>query len=116
MESLKILVAVVLSLGTASAATVSPQAHTHLHICEHAIATNQSLVAVRVFDMKRIFNAAFLPSYPQLGVVRTEGGQVQGKNIPLGLFRSVDVFKGIPFAAKPGLFEKPKAHPGWDGV
>ncbi|XP_018548600.2 LOW QUALITY PROTEIN: bile salt-activated lipase-like [Lates calcarifer] len=72
MEKLKILLAVVLSLGTASAAS--------------------------------------------LGVVQTEGGSVRGQNIPLGLFRSVDVFKGIPFAAKPGTFEKPKPHPGWDGV
>ncbi|XP_051269111.1 bile salt-activated lipase-like [Dicentrarchus labrax] len=72
MEKLKILFAVVLSLGTASAAS--------------------------------------------LGVVQTEGGSVQGQNIPLCLSRSVDVFKGIPFAAKPGKFEKPKPHPGWDGV
>ncbi|XP_075885490.1 bile salt-activated lipase-like [Nelusetta ayraudi] len=72
MESLKILLAVVFGLGTASAAT--------------------------------------------LGVVTTEGGQVRGKNLPLALYRSVDVFKGIPFAAKPGLFEKPRAHPGWDGI
>ncbi|XP_053195605.1 bile salt-activated lipase-like [Scomber japonicus] len=72
MEKLKILFAVVLSLGTASAAS--------------------------------------------LGVVHTEGGSVQGQNIPLGLFRSVDVFKGIPFAAKPGTLEKPKPHPGWDGI
>ncbi|KAM8744215.1 bile salt-activated lipase-like [Acanthopagrus schlegelii] len=72
MEKLKILIAVVLSLGTASAAT--------------------------------------------LGVVQTEGGSVQGRNIPLGLFRSVDVFKGIPFAAQPGVFEKPTPHPGWDGI
>nr|BAO01448.1 bile salt-activated lipase 2 [Thunnus orientalis] len=72
MEKLKILFAVVLSLGTASAAS--------------------------------------------LGVVHTEGGDVRGQNIPLGLFRSVDVFKGIPFAAKPGTFEKPKPHPGWDGI
>uniref|UniRef100_A0A671YUN9 Carboxylic ester hydrolase n=1 Tax=Sparus aurata TaxID=8175 RepID=A0A671YUN9_SPAAU len=72
MEKLKILFAVVLSLGTASAAT--------------------------------------------LGVVQTEGGSVQGQNIPLGLFRSVDVFKGIPFAAQPGVFEKPKPHPGWDSI
>ncbi|XP_029921653.1 bile salt-activated lipase-like [Myripristis murdjan] len=51
-----------------------------------------------------------------LGVVKTEGGSVQGKNIRLGLFRSVDVFKGIPFAAKPGTLEKPRPHPGWTGV
>ncbi|KAM7369282.1 hypothetical protein PAMP_013562 [Pampus punctatissimus] len=55
-------------------------------------------------------------SAASLGVVHTEGGSVQGQNIPLGLFRSVDVFKGIPFAAKPGAFEKPKPHPGWDGI
>ncbi|XP_056259911.1 bile salt-activated lipase-like isoform X1 [Seriola aureovittata] len=72
MEKLKILLGVILSLGTASAAS--------------------------------------------LGVVQTEGGSVQGRNIPLSLFRSVDVFKGIPFAAKPGTFEKPKPHPGWDGI
>ncbi|XP_059214437.1 bile salt-activated lipase-like [Centropristis striata] len=72
MEKLKILFAVVFSLGTASAAS--------------------------------------------LGVVQTEGGAVQGRNIPLGLFRSVDVFKGIPFAAQPGTLEKPKAHPGWNGI
>lgn len=52
----------------------------------------------------------------QLGVVQTEGGSVQGQNIPLGTERSIDIFKGIPFAAKPGLFEKPRAHPGWDGA
>nr|XP_046172591.1 bile salt-activated lipase-like [Oncorhynchus gorbuscha] len=52
-----------------------------------------------------------------LGVVYTEGGMVQGKNINSdGLFRTMDVFKGIPFADKPGKFEKPKRHPGWDGV
>lgn len=56
------------------------------------------------------------PPLAQLGVVQTEGGSVQGQNIPLGTERSVDVFKGIPFAAKPGLFEKPRAHPGWDGA
>ncbi|XP_071774885.2 bile salt-activated lipase-like [Centroberyx gerrardi] len=72
METLRILLAAALFLGTASAAS--------------------------------------------LGVVRTEGGSVQGKNIRLGLFRSMDVFKGIPFAAKPGIFEKPKRHPGWTGV
>ncbi|XP_030623826.1 bile salt-activated lipase-like [Chanos chanos] len=55
-------------------------------------------------------------SAASLGVVYTEGGMVEGKNIWLGLFRSMDVFKGIPFAAPPGRFEKPKPHPGWDGV
>lgn len=51
----------------------------------------------------------------KLGVVSTELGLVEGKNHRMGLFRSVDVFKGIPFADKPGMFEKPKPHPGWDG-
>ncbi|KAM3600368.1 uncharacterized protein V6R79_022172 [Siganus canaliculatus] len=55
-------------------------------------------------------------SAASLGTVTTEGGLVSGKNVKTGLFRSVDVFKGIPFAAPPGKFEKPKAHPGWDGV
>ncbi|KAK7896591.1 hypothetical protein WMY93_021916 [Mugilogobius chulae] len=55
-------------------------------------------------------------SAASLGVVQTEGGSVQGQNIPVGLFRSVEVFKGIPFAAKPGLFQKPQPHPGWSGI
>ncbi|XP_061529233.1 bile salt-activated lipase-like [Phycodurus eques] len=57
-----------------------------------------------------------LVSAARLGVVQTEGGQVEGTNHGTGLFRSVDVFKGIPFADTPGLWEKPKPHPGWDGV
>ncbi|XP_048098814.1 bile salt-activated lipase-like [Alosa alosa] len=51
-----------------------------------------------------------------LGVVYTEGGMVQGKNHRMGLVHSVDVFKGVPFADIPARFEKPKPHPGWDGV
>merc|ERR1712168_1437179 len=55
-------------------------------------------------------------STASLGVVATEGGMVKGDNIRLGFGRSMDVFKGIPFADIPGRFEKPKPHPGWDGV
>uniref|UniRef100_UPI0037E73508 bile salt-activated lipase-like n=1 Tax=Semicossyphus pulcher TaxID=241346 RepID=UPI0037E73508 len=55
-------------------------------------------------------------SAAKLGVVQTEGGQVEGKSHRMGLFSSVDVFKGIPFADVPGKWEKPKPHPGWDGV
>ncbi|XP_072309586.1 bile salt-activated lipase-like [Eucyclogobius newberryi] len=55
-------------------------------------------------------------SASSLGVVYTEGGMVEGKNIRLGYRRHMDVFKGIPFADIPGRFEKPKRHPGWDGV
>ncbi|XP_048022303.1 bile salt-activated lipase-like [Megalobrama amblycephala] len=51
-----------------------------------------------------------------LGAVSTEGGMVQGKSNSVGLFRWVDVFLGIPFAAPPGRLAKPVAHPGWDGV
>ncbi|KAJ0057360.1 hypothetical protein NL108_004953 [Boleophthalmus pectinirostris] len=51
-----------------------------------------------------------------LGVVSTESGMVEGQNIYLGYQRNMDVFKGIPFAAVPGVFEKPKRHPGWEGV
>ncbi|KAJ3604343.1 hypothetical protein NHX12_029084 [Muraenolepis orangiensis] len=51
-----------------------------------------------------------------LGVVQTEAGKVQGKKESMGLFSSVDVFKGIPFADVPGRWEIPKPHPGWDGV
>uniref|UniRef100_A0A3Q3X0U9 Carboxylic ester hydrolase n=1 Tax=Mola mola TaxID=94237 RepID=A0A3Q3X0U9_MOLML len=66
------------------------------------------LVAVAVF-LRTV-------SATSLGVVQTEGGMVKGQNIRLGLFRHMDVFKGIPFADMPGRFEKPKRHPGWDGV
>ncbi|XP_067233128.1 bile salt-activated lipase-like [Chanodichthys erythropterus] len=51
-----------------------------------------------------------------LGAVSTEGGMVQGNSNNVGLFRWVDVFLGIPFAAPPGRLAKPVAHPGWDGV
>ncbi|XP_074484614.1 bile salt-activated lipase-like [Sebastes fasciatus] len=55
-------------------------------------------------------------SAAKLGVVQTEGGQVEGKSHRMGLFRTVDVFKGVPFADVPGKWEKPKPHPGWSGV
>ncbi|XP_047426223.1 bile salt-activated lipase-like [Mugil cephalus] len=55
-------------------------------------------------------------SATSLGAVYTEGGMVQGKNIRLGFRRHMDIFKGIPFADMPGRFEKPKRHPGWDGI
>ncbi|ELK30016.1 PREDICTED: bile salt-activated lipase isoform X3 [Myotis davidii] len=55
-----------------------------------------------------------------LGVVHTEGGFVEGVNKKLGLFgiggRSVDIFKGIPFAAPPKVLENPQPHPGWQGT
>ncbi|XP_077378961.1 bile salt-activated lipase-like [Festucalex cinctus] len=57
-----------------------------------------------------------LVSSAKLGVVQTEGGQMEGSNKGTGLFTSVDVFKGIPFADTPALWQKPKQHPGWDGV
>ncbi|XP_041754185.1 bile salt-activated lipase-like [Coregonus clupeaformis] len=66
-----------------------------------------------------VASALFLgsASAATLGVVYTEGGMVQGKKVNSdGLFRTMDVFKGIPYADKPGIFEKPKRHPGWDGV
>uniref|UniRef100_A0A671YYC4 Carboxylic ester hydrolase n=1 Tax=Sparus aurata TaxID=8175 RepID=A0A671YYC4_SPAAU len=66
------------------------------------------LIAVAVF-LKTV-------SATSLGVVYTEGGMVEGKNIRLGFRRHMDVFKGIPFADMPGRFEKPKRHPGWDGI
>ncbi|XP_040010594.1 bile salt-activated lipase-like isoform X2 [Xiphias gladius] len=34
----------------------------------------------------------------------------------MGLFRTVEVFQGIPFADVPGKWEKPKPHPGWSGI
>ncbi|XP_040054007.2 bile salt-activated lipase [Gasterosteus aculeatus] len=62
--------------------------------------------------------AVFLESVSaaSLGVVSTEGGMVEGQSIRLGFNRRMDVFRGIPFADVPGRFEKPKPHPGWDGV
>ncbi|XP_050949965.1 carboxyl ester lipase, tandem duplicate 2 isoform X2 [Labeo rohita] len=51
-----------------------------------------------------------------LGTVSTEGGTVQGRNLLIGYFRYMDVFKGIPFAAPPDILQKPVPHPGWDGV
>ncbi|KAK5878615.1 hypothetical protein CesoFtcFv8_024009 [Champsocephalus esox] len=51
-----------------------------------------------------------------LGVVHTDRGMVKGENIRLGFRRHMDVFRGIPFADIPGRFEKPKRHPGWEGV
>ncbi|KAG9353926.1 hypothetical protein JZ751_012050 [Albula glossodonta] len=55
-------------------------------------------------------------SAASLGPVLTEGGMVEGENHRVGLFRYMDVFKGIPFAAQPQRFEKPQPHPGWEGV
>ncbi|XP_023601438.1 bile salt-activated lipase isoform X3 [Myotis lucifugus] len=59
-------------------------------------------------------------SAAKLGVVHTEGGFVEGVNKKLGLFgiggRSVDIFKGIPFAAPPKALENPQPHPGWQGT
>ncbi|XP_070286098.1 LOW QUALITY PROTEIN: bile salt-activated lipase-like [Myotis yumanensis] len=55
-----------------------------------------------------------------LGVVHTEGGFVEGVNKKLGFLgiggRSVDIFKGIPFAAPPKALENPQPHPGWQGI
>ncbi|XP_060940448.1 bile salt-activated lipase-like [Limanda limanda] len=61
-----------------------------------------------------VFQEVFTGS--SLGVVYTEGGMVQGENIRLGYRRHMDVFRGVPFADKPGRFEKPQRHPGWDGI
>ncbi|XP_076003646.1 bile salt-activated lipase-like [Genypterus blacodes] len=55
-------------------------------------------------------------SAAKLGVVQTEGGKVEGKSHRMGLFQTVEVFKGIPFADIPGKWEKPKPHPGWSGT
>ncbi|XP_003974663.2 bile salt-activated lipase-like isoform X1 [Takifugu rubripes] len=52
----------------------------------------------------------------KLGVVQTEAGLVEGRTHRMGLFRTVEVFKGVPFADVPRRWEKPKAHPGWSGI
>ncbi|CAG5867226.1 carboxyl ester lipase, tandem duplicate 1 [Menidia menidia] len=67
-----------------------------------------TLIAVAVF-LKTV-------SATSLGVVYTEGGMVQGENIRLGYRRHMDIFRGVPFGDIPGRFEKPKPHPGWDGI
>ncbi|XP_069841960.1 bile salt-activated lipase-like [Dendropsophus ebraccatus] len=53
-----------------------------------------------------------------LGVVYTEGGFVEGTSKKIGLISPsyVDIFKGIPFAAPPGILEKPERHLGWSGT
>uniref|UniRef100_G3VZE3 Carboxylic ester hydrolase n=1 Tax=Sarcophilus harrisii TaxID=9305 RepID=G3VZE3_SARHA len=59
----------------------------------------------------------FLSILSQLGAVYTEGGFVEGVNKKLGLLGdSVDIFRGIPFAAPPKALEIPKRHPGWQGT
>ncbi|XP_043325900.1 bile salt-activated lipase [Cervus canadensis] len=56
-------------------------------------------------------------SAAKLGSVYTEGGFVEGVNKKLSLFGdSVDIFKGIPFAAAPKALEKAERHPGWQGT
>ncbi|XP_069792228.1 bile salt-activated lipase-like [Narcine bancroftii] len=57
-----------------------------------------------------------LASSRQLGVVQTEGGRVEGTYKRDGFFSSVDIFKGIPFAATPKRFEKAEPHPGWPDI
>ncbi|XP_012599515.2 bile salt-activated lipase [Microcebus murinus] len=53
----------------------------------------------------------------KLGAVYTEGGFVEGVNKKLGLLGdSVDIFKGIPFAAPTKALENPQPHPGWQGT
>ncbi|XP_036607804.1 bile salt-activated lipase [Trichosurus vulpecula] len=53
-----------------------------------------------------------------LGVVYTEGGFVEGVNKKLSLFGgdSVDIFRGIPYAAPPKVLEIAERHPGWEGT
>ncbi|XP_078282044.1 bile salt-activated lipase-like [Rhinoraja longicauda] len=51
-----------------------------------------------------------------LGVVQTEGGLVKGTYKKDGFFSSVDIFRGIPFAATPKRFEKAEPHPRWPGT
>uniref|UniRef100_A0A2K5DAN5 Carboxylic ester hydrolase n=1 Tax=Aotus nancymaae TaxID=37293 RepID=A0A2K5DAN5_AOTNA len=56
-------------------------------------------------------------SAAKLGAVYTEGGFVEGVNKKLSLLGdSVDVFKGIPFAAPTKALQNPQPHPGWQGT
>ncbi|XP_043843128.1 bile salt-activated lipase-like [Dromiciops gliroides] len=53
----------------------------------------------------------------KLGAVYTESGFIEGVNKELGfLGDSIDIFKGIPFAAPPKTLEIPQRHPGWQGI
>uniref|UniRef100_A0A8D1CY34 Carboxylic ester hydrolase n=1 Tax=Sus scrofa TaxID=9823 RepID=A0A8D1CY34_PIG len=61
--------------------------------------------------------SVFSRAAPALGSVYTEGGFVEGVNKKLSLLGdSVDIFKGIPFAAAPKALENPQRHPGWQGT
>ncbi|XP_018588456.1 bile salt-activated lipase-like [Scleropages formosus] len=72
---------------------------------------------LQICVLDRVQTCCFVTNvYSQLGAVYTEGGMVEGKSISVGLFRNMDIFRGIPFAAPPGRFEKPKPHPGWNGI
>ncbi|XP_064861106.1 bile salt-activated lipase-like [Oncorhynchus nerka] len=107
-----------LFLGSASAALFLGSASAALFLGSASAALFLGSASAALF-LGSASAALFLgsASAATLGVVYTEGGMVQGKNINSdGLFRTMDVFKGIPFADKPGKFEKPKLHPGWDGV
>ncbi|KAJ0019855.1 hypothetical protein NQD34_007424 [Periophthalmus magnuspinnatus] len=70
----------------------------------------EALAAILVLLSVDLLSAA------KLGVVQTEGGAVEGLSRSTGLFSSVDIFKGIPFADIPKRWEKPTPHPGWSGV
>lgn len=72
------------------------------------------MALLRIFVAVALFLEAV--SANSLGVVYTEGGMVEGESKRLGWNNHMDVFRGIPFADIPGRLEKPKSHPGWDGV
>lgn len=72
-------------------------------------------IYIQVVLLEDWYTNFLLLDFFQLGVVQTEGGKVQGKNIRLGFRHHMDIFKGIPYAGVPGKFAKPNPHPGWDG-
>uniref|UniRef100_A0A3Q1GTY2 Carboxylesterase type B domain-containing protein n=1 Tax=Acanthochromis polyacanthus TaxID=80966 RepID=A0A3Q1GTY2_9TELE len=71
-------------------------------------------MAVMLVILAAVFLA--MVSGTSLVVVRTEAGLVEGENIQTDSGRYMDVFQIVPVADIPGRFEKPKHHPGWDGV
>ncbi|KAM4695906.1 general transcription factor 3C polypeptide 5 isoform 1-T1 [Rhinophrynus dorsalis] len=65
-----------------------------------------------------MFLSGIVDGFLWLGIVHTEGGFVEGTSKKIGVVFAdyIDIFKGIPFAAPPKIFEKAEKHPGWSGT
>uniref|UniRef100_A0A087X389 Bile salt-activated lipase n=1 Tax=Poecilia formosa TaxID=48698 RepID=A0A087X389_POEFO len=74
------------------------------------------VILMSLGTMLQMCTMQFTEQPSALNVVQTKAGAVEGLNVDTGLFPMVEEFKGVPFADVPGKWEKPKPHPGWDGV